>query len=98
MAIDGILAFSPGEYFASLGKPSDYVQEWMKQVQIPVFISCARNEVAATQLLFDSIPSTEKVFFAPQTMGNHGAKALWRNFPDSREYWRAVKGFLQMWL
>ncbi|MDN4164110.1 alpha/beta hydrolase [Cytophagales bacterium LB-30] len=98
LGVAGVLAFSPGEYFTSLGKTSSYVQDWMEKVEVPVFITCARNEIVATQVLFDSIPTTDKTFYAPQTMGNHGAKALWRSFPDSREYWRAVKVFLQQWL
>ncbi len=92
--VDGVLAFSPGEYFAHLGKSKTWIQDSAKNIMVPIFITSAKNEADQWDALFKAIPSTSKSFFVPTTAGRHGSKALWKKYDDSEEYWRAVNNFL----
>jgi len=92
--IDGVLGFSPGEYFKSFGKPADFIAQSAAGIKDPVFITSARNEKGSWSKIFDAIPNTNKVSFLPETMGNHGSRALWQKFTDHTAYWQAVTEFL----
>lgn len=92
--IDAALAFSPGEYFKAFGKPADYIQSFASTIDDPVFITSARNEKANWWPIYEAIPGEEKTFFVPESLGNHGSRALWRKFTDHRAYWTAVDAFL----
>lgn len=89
--VDKVLSFSPGEYFGN----DMTLTEKINKLDIPVFITCSKKEIAKTQLVFDAIPSTDKIFFKPITDGNHGSRALWAKFADNKDYWKAVKAFLK---
>ena len=89
------MAFSPGEYFRNQGKSADYIKEGAKNITKPVFITSAKNEKTSWWTIFEVIPGEEKTFFLPSTAGNHGSKALWRQFGDSLKYWEAVEKFLE---
>lgn len=89
--VDGVLSFSPGEYF---GK-KNFITTSAAGIKIPVFITSAKNEKAGWSGIYDAIPSDKKQFFIPKTKGNHGARALWEKFSDNGSYWTAVKGFLK---
>ena len=93
--VDGVLSFAPGEYFKRFGKPGTWVQDSAKKLNIPVFITSARNEKNAWSDIFDAIPSKSKASYLPDTKGNHGSRALWNRFEDSDGYWKAVTGFLE---
>ncbi|MDH5476432.1 MAG: alpha/beta hydrolase [Cyclobacteriaceae bacterium] len=92
--VDAVLAFSPGEYFSNLGKPKDWITTSAKQISIPVFITSSRNEKMNWWKIYESIPSVNKHYFLPTTSGNHGARALWEKFSDSKDYWTAIDEFL----
>lgn len=89
--VDKVLSFSPGEYFGDKMTLIDNIDK----LDIPVFITCAKKEIERTQPIFDIIPSENKTFFKPTTEGNHGSRALWSKFDDSKDYWEAVKAFLK---
>ncbi len=91
---DTVLSFSPGEYFKKSGKPKDWVSRSAKSLNIPVFITSAKSEKGRWLAIFKSIKSKKKVGFVPKTKGNHGSRALWDKFSDSKEYWLAVMQFL----
>lgn len=93
--VDGALSFAPGEYFGKQGKSSAWVQETATTINIPVFITSARNEEKNWTDIYNSIQSTKKVSFIPSTKGNHGSRALWESFSDSEDYWEAVIAFLE---
>ena len=95
--VDGVLSFSPGEYFAKLGRPKDWIQSSVKEFTGPVFITSAKAERASWQPIFDALPEGKKSYWLPETDGNHGSRALWERFDDSAEYWAAVEGFLSKW-
>ncbi len=92
--VDAVLAFSPGEYFTSQGKPRDYITSDMHKLTQPVFITSAHNEKSNWWGMYVAISGSRKTYFWPSSTGNHGSRALWSKFPDSREYWKAVKTFL----
>ena len=92
--VDGVLAFSPGEYFAREGKSSTWISRSAKNIQCPVFITSAREEKEAWFPIFKAIRSSDKHYYLPSTRGNHGSCALWGQFRDSEGYWRAVEDFL----
>ncbi|TRX50675.1 hypothetical protein FNH22_25475 [Fulvivirga sp. M361] len=93
--VSAALAFSPGEYFVSQGKPRDFVTSSAIKIHQPVFITSAKGEKNNWWGIYVAIPSDKKKYFIPDTAGNHGARALWEKFSDSREYWQAVETFLK---
>ncbi len=95
-SVDALLAFSPGEYFKNMGKPSDYIAQSAAKINCPVFITSARNEKNSWWNIYEAIPSESKTYFLPtETSGNHGSKALFVKFPDHKSYWEPVILFLQ---
>lgn len=93
--VDAILAFSPGEYFTSQGKPRDYITSSMYELTQPVFFTSAHNEKSNWWGMYVAVSGSTKSYFWPATTGNHGSRALWSKFPDSKDYWEAVKTFLE---
>lgn len=95
--VDGVLAFSPGEYFKSMGKPADYITQSASKISCPVFITSAQNEKNSWWNMYEVIPSEDKTYYLPtETSGNHGSKALFTKFTDHQEYWEAVIVFLEI--
>ncbi|MEW6071477.1 MAG: alpha/beta hydrolase [Planctomycetota bacterium] len=93
--VDGVLAFSPGEYFERLGQPADWIRIAAKKVEQPVFVTSAADEKEKWAAIFALIPAKTKVSFLPETKGRHGASALWAVQEDSAAYWKAVESFLR---
>ncbi|MBA7558204.1 hypothetical protein ES705_50997 [subsurface metagenome] len=92
--ISGVVAFSPGEYFSKFGWSRDIIQTSASQIKCPVFITSSRTESESWQKIYNAIPVQTKVSFLPNMGGKHGAKALWSAFPESEQYWNALKTFL----
>ena len=93
--VDGVLAFAPGEYFFKQGKPETWIKDSAANINVPVFITSARNEKRNWSSIYSAIKSKQKASFVPSSKGNHGSKALWDQFDDSNEYWNAVNDFLE---
>ncbi len=93
--VDGVLAFAPGEYFSKQGKSKSWIQDAAVNINVPVFITSARDEKSKWSTIYSAIKSKEKTSFIPSSKGNHGSRALWKQFEDSEEYWHAVKAFLK---
>ncbi len=93
--VDAVLAFSPGEYFTSQGKPRNFIASGAMKISQPAFVTSARDEKNNWWGIYVAIPSDKKRYFLPKTAGNHGARALWSKFSDSRDYWDAVEEFLK---
>ena len=92
--IDGVLAFSPGEYFKSQGKSGTYITEAAANITKPLFITSAKGEKASWWNIYEAVPGDQKQYFLPESSGNHGSRALWNKFGDSIKYWAAVEEFL----
>jgi len=78
--VDGVIAFSPGEYFVRLGKPENFIARHLAAVRCPVLITCAAQE---------------RHFCEHFQQAVHGSRALWKQFPRSHEYRQVVREFLK---
>ena len=92
--VDGVLAFSPGEYFRRAGKGATWIQSSARDIRVPVLIASARDEAGEWAGIFAAIESKHKVAFVPATAGRHGSRALWSRYRDSDAYREAVQAFL----
>ena len=89
--VDGILAFSPGEYFKIDGNE---IKSFAAKVKCPVFITSSGKEHKQWKEIYDAL-SGEKFSFLPATEeGRHGSKALWSDNVNHKKYWKAVDVFL----
>ena len=91
---DGVIAFSPGEYFEDQGKPKTWVAEQAKSLQVPVFITSAHDEGDAWAPIAAAIDPALVTTFLPATEGHHGSSALLPAQPDADAYWKALAPFL----
>jgi dienelactone hydrolase len=91
--VSGILAFSPGEYFADQHMISDAAAK----VHVPVFVTSAAdpNEIAAAKAILAAVPVKDAVQYVP-TFGVHGSSTLRddRNPKGAPANWQAVMAFL----
>jgi len=92
--VDGVLAFSPGEYFKRAGKSASWIQTSAEHIKTPVFITSSHKEADTWAAIFAAIESADKVSFIPEKEGRHGSRALWEKYPDSESYRQAVHAFL----
>jgi dienelactone hydrolase len=93
--VDGILAFSPAEYFTRDGMPYDWVINSAKNITVPVFITSARKEKSRWSDIYEAINTSSKFSYIPVTKGKHGSRSLWSRFEDSEGYWRVIDTFLK---
>ncbi|MDZ4666032.1 MAG: alpha/beta hydrolase [Bacteroidota bacterium] len=89
--VEGVISFSPGEYFHD----TTIVRESLKKLDIPVWITCSKEEIVETEKLFKGLEKKNITFFKPKEEGKHGSKALWKNNPDNKEYWESLLLFLK---
>ena len=91
--INGILAFSPGEYFTYEGKS---ISQYAKNITCPIFITSSKYEATSWEEISKAIPAKTKAatFFVPEGIGVHGSSALHDLNGNHQEYWDAVKQFL----
>ena len=92
--VDGVLAFSPGEYFSHVGKSKTWIRDSAKNIKAPAFITSSKNEASDWAPIYDVIDAANRQSFIPETAGKHGSKALWKKYADSQAYWDAVVEFL----
>jgi len=96
--VDGVLAFSPGEYFKRAGKSATWIQDSARHITVPVFITSSHNEADKWGAIFVALGSANSASFLPKSEGQHGSRALWEKYPDSADYRNAVKTFLEQHL
>ena len=92
--IAGVVAYSPGEYFSKFGWARDIIQQAASKAKCPIYITSAKSEEESWIKIYNAIPVSTKVKFIPNGNGQHGAKALWKVFPEHTEYWASLKKFL----
>lgn len=92
--VQGLLAFSPGEY---LDAP-DAVHSAAQKLRMPVFIdqSSSKDEIDQSRSILQATASTDKTQFVPAKHGVHGSATLRtdRNAAGAEENWAAVMAFL----
>ena len=89
--VESIISFSPGEYFDD----QTLITNNLKQLTIPVYITCAKDEISDTQKLMIAPTSKNITFFKPKQAGKHGSKALWAKNSNNKEYWDSLLNFLK---
>ncbi|MGL6038282.1 MAG: alpha/beta hydrolase family protein [Soonwooa sp.] len=88
-----LVTFSPGEYFKIGNKK---IADFAKEVDIPTFVSSAKNEKSHWIDIYNHIKSTKKQDFLPTNWeGYHGEVTLSSNFPDAEDYWKPLTTFLK---
>ena len=92
--VHATLSFAPGEYFTRFGKSGSFIRDAAKNIEVPTFITSAKDEGPKWKAIHEAIPGEHKVSFLPASKGNHGSRALWKTFSDSEDYWREVSAFL----
>tara|TARA_R110000868_G_scaffold131865_1_gene342221 strand:- start:847 stop:1659 length:813 start_codon:yes stop_codon:yes gene_type:complete len=92
--VNGVVAFSPGEYFKPSGKPDDFIKSSATNIECPSLIVSARTEKNSWWEIYEAIGAENKSYYLPETSGNHGSRALWQKFTDHKGYWEALTGFL----
>lgn len=92
--VEGILAFSPGEYFQ--GHPT-LIEDAAKEVHVPVFITSenSADAVANATKIFDAAASHNKVHYSAK-YAVHGSSTLLaeRNPKSAAVTWEVVTKFL----
>lgn len=90
--VDGVLAFSPGEYF----KYDDTtIEEYASEILVPVFISSSREERKKWKAIYEALPDDAKRKYIPEEEGVHGSRALWKTTEGNQKYWKAVEKFIK---
>ena len=69
--INGLLAFSPGEYFKDNDKK---IMEYAASVKCPVFVTAEKKVKEQAKGIYDKVPSGNKVFL---DVKKHGSRLLW---------------------
>lgn len=91
--VQGLLAFSPGEYLAA----PNAVRSAAQKLQVPVFIdqSATQEEINQSRSILRATASADKAQFVPKR-GVHGSATLRadRNPDGAEENWTAVLAFL----
>lgn len=86
-----VIAFSPGEFFG----PPDLVQNAVRSLDIPVFLTATKREYPYVTELSSGISAEKKMIFSPsENQGVHGARALWGSEECSPEYWLGLILFI----
>lgn len=94
--VDGVLAFSPGEYFpVAPGRPT-LVTDAARAIRVPAFITSARSEEGDWRPIFAALDRSLRRAYVPEAEGRHGSSALWKTTPGQEGYWQAVRGFLNL--
>lgn len=91
LGVNGILAFSPGEYFKYEGKQ---IKDYAREAICPVFITSAKGEFGHWEGIYSALPEVMAYSFKPEVKGIHGSRALWESTEGNESYWEAVLEFL----
>ncbi len=93
--IDGVAAFSPGEFFTSENKSPDWTEKAAAKIKAcPILIAWANNEHEQWRGIAEAIDCEKLTVFIPEAGGRHGARSLWEESETSEEYRNAFTTFL----
>jgi len=85
--VRAVVALSPGEYFL----PGVKIQEAVKDLKKPVFVSGSKTEIPYFSELSSGIEEDYLSLFEPkQGDGQRGTESLSENYDDNTEYWVAL--------
>jgi pimeloyl-ACP methyl ester carboxylesterase len=92
--VDGVAAFSPGEFFEPVSRSTTWVLEAVGTIACPVFITSARAEESEWTAIFEAIPDARKTAFLAPGRGIHGVEVLAEKGVTSTAVWTAFEEFL----
>ncbi|MCB2154570.1 hypothetical protein KQI84_06760 [bacterium] len=94
--VDGVVAFSPGDYFDRFGMSETYVADHAAQMDKPIFMAFRQVEKGEMAKLSKALPkeTPSKTFIPEGIGGTHGSQALWPESEGADQYWDALKSFL----
>lgn len=90
LPVDGIVAFSPGEYHPEKG---DMLSLWANKVTLPVYMSAGSGELEMVEEVREAISPGSKVVIH-QSTGRHGASVLMSEEDD----WPPLNDFLKQFI
>lgn len=91
--VKAVIAFSPGDYFKDKKTP---LEEELLDFCKPMFATSSKEEANEVKTVLSTVMwNKTQVQFIPKDAGKHGSKALWKDNPDSEEYWTALNAFLE---
>ena len=88
--VGAVIAFSPGEYF---GKDLR-LEDSLKICSKPLFVAVTKREQPYVKQMLFAFSEDDYTLFQPDTLGVHGARALWDDNPTKDEYWLALLMFI----
>jgi dienelactone hydrolase len=88
--VSAIIAFSPGEYFGKDLRLEDNLKTCPK----PLFVAVTQREQPYVKQMLAAFSEEDYTLFQPDTLGVHGARALWDDNPGKDEYWLALLMFV----
>lgn len=102
--LDGVLAFSPGEYFSGQLR---IAEDAARIGALPVFVTSGPTEGFQWRGIYEAMPTPLKRSYLPDSSARlHGSSVLWADLgspsypmpnPLSDGYWAAVQAFLGRW-
>jgi dienelactone hydrolase len=90
--IDGVLAFSPGEY---LGTRTDEVRKAAKAVSKPVLVLTPADERDRAKQVVDVLPGEDKGFVIPDDAVHGSSMLVPARNAGAEEVWPLVRAFLE---
>jgi len=84
--VHAVIAFSPGEYFGGDLRMEDN----LKTCSNPLFVAVTEREQPYVKQMLKAFTEDDYTLFQPDTLGVHGARALWDDNPTKDEYWLAL--------
>lgn len=88
--VQAVIAFSPGEYFGKDLRMEDSLTTCTN----PLFVAVTEREQPYVRQMLSAFPEDAYTLFQPDTLGVHGARALWDDNPSKDEYWLALLMFI----
>ena len=90
--VKGVIAFSPGEFYA----PYLSIQDTISNIQKPVFIASTKTEYPYIERMLSGIDEEFKTSFIPvEDEGMRGTSSLLPKNPSNGEYWLAILLFFK---
>lgn len=93
---DGVIAFSPGEFFTAVGKSATWVRDSIGTLACPVFLVSSESEASEFKPLLAAIPAGLATTFVRPGAGVRGSPMLWEENPGHAEAWNALEAFLRV--
>ncbi|MEP1307659.1 MAG: alpha/beta hydrolase [Balneola sp.] len=90
--VNGIISFSPGNYF---GDARPKLQSVFEKIDKPFLVTSSKAEAVELSKELEGIDlKKNQSQFIPESDGFHGSRAVWEGQQGAEEYWQAITEFL----